>query len=535
MRVLLLDGYVDEPAVLGVPPYLSHYPRLMAGALEDASVEWDYRSVDHWRADPDVIEGYDAIAVLFGGVVPGKYLRSSPMSPREAMRLDRPDVVIGGEGIGMPGFRVAQATRLRGDVDAVLYDFVTTGSTTSRRRTMAEWERWSVLGAKMAPYHVDFPDPLIVDIKTFTGCSRWVSGGCAFCIEPGFGAPKSRSASNIIAEIEALYRVGVRHFRLGGQTCFISLLSEELADTEFPKPNPVAIAGLLKGIRKAAPDLRTLHVDNANPGVIMAHPEESRKIVQLLVRYGTPGNVLAFGLESADPLVIERNNLNTSADQVLEAIALVNEIGRVRGPNGMPWILPGLNFISGLDGERKETNGYNRRLLEQILARDLWVRRVNLRQVIGVRKKFFPRHQKEFRRFKTWVRENFDHEMLTRVIPTGTLLTKVLIEKTGGTSFGRQVGSYPLLVGIAYPLQVDERHDIRVTDHGMRSITGVPVPFDVNTASLKALQALPGIGKKRAMTINRGRPWLQEELLKAFPDLEPFVKDPWGSLRSDDR
>jgi radical SAM superfamily enzyme with C-terminal helix-hairpin-helix motif len=29
----ILDGYVDEPACLGVPPYISPYIRTVAGAL----------------------------------------------------------------------------------------------------------------------------------------------------------------------------------------------------------------------------------------------------------------------------------------------------------------------------------------------------------------------------------------------------------------------------------------------------------------------------------------------------------------------
>ncbi len=31
----ILDGYVDEPACLGVPPYVSPYIRTVAGALID--------------------------------------------------------------------------------------------------------------------------------------------------------------------------------------------------------------------------------------------------------------------------------------------------------------------------------------------------------------------------------------------------------------------------------------------------------------------------------------------------------------------
>jgi len=39
MRVLIIDGYVDEPACLGVPPYMSPDPRYIAGALVEKGIQ----------------------------------------------------------------------------------------------------------------------------------------------------------------------------------------------------------------------------------------------------------------------------------------------------------------------------------------------------------------------------------------------------------------------------------------------------------------------------------------------------------------
>ena len=33
LKIALLDGYVDEPTCLGVPPYISPYPRYIAGSI----------------------------------------------------------------------------------------------------------------------------------------------------------------------------------------------------------------------------------------------------------------------------------------------------------------------------------------------------------------------------------------------------------------------------------------------------------------------------------------------------------------------
>ena len=54
-RVVILDGYTDEPAGLGVPPYIGTYPRLIAGAfwLYDKSIKINYYTIDEVRRDID--------------------------------------------------------------------------------------------------------------------------------------------------------------------------------------------------------------------------------------------------------------------------------------------------------------------------------------------------------------------------------------------------------------------------------------------------------------------------------------------------
>ena len=66
-------------------------------------------------------------------------------------------------------------------------------------------------------------------------------------------------------------------------------------------------------------------------------------------------NVAAFGVESVDPIVIKNNNLKATKHDVLDAIRIINEIGSKKGKNGMPELLPGLNFVFGLAGETKKT------------------------------------------------------------------------------------------------------------------------------------------------------------------------------------
>ncbi len=61
-------------------------------------------------------------------------------------------------------------------------------------------------------------------------------------------------------------------------------------------------------------------------------------------------------------------------------------------------------------------------------------------------------HDASFRAFKEFVRTRFDRPMLERVFPIGTVFRDVIIEVPGPVSFGRQMGSYPILIGIPVPL-----------------------------------------------------------------------------------
>ena len=218
----------------------------------------------------------------------------------------------------------------------------------------------------------------------------------------------------------------------------------------------------------------------------------------------------------------EANNLNSTAESVMEAVRLINRVGGERGETGLPKILPGLNIICGLDGETSETYKMDLALLERIRDEGLLVRRINIRQVIGSRRPFDVKvSEKRFRKFKETVREEIDHPMLERLVPIGTVLRGVYAEiHDGNITFGRQPGSYPLLVGIPYKVDLDRSYDVYVTEWGFRSVTGVTYPFEINRMPMSSLASLPGIGKKRAAAIAAARPF------GSLEDLGKVVEDP---------
>jgi radical SAM superfamily enzyme with C-terminal helix-hairpin-helix motif len=535
MKIILLDGYVDEPSCLGVPPFISTYIRYTAGAITDTGNEYTYLTIDEYRNNSPktkAMKNANLLVIIGGAIVPGKYLRGTPASIPEIKKIAesfKGTKILGGP-IARYGFSQDRKTGKlsesfdyfsKMDLDAFVYDFLLESFAEDRLRDVKEWRRWSIKGSTVIKQHPDFPTPLIIELETYRGCVRYFSGGCSFCIEPLFGEPEFREAKNIIDEVRALNDMGAVNFRLGAQSCIFSYKAEKVGETETPKPKPKKIENLLIGIRNAAQNLEVLHTDNANPSIIAEHPDESRRILKTLVKYTTSGNVLALGMESADPKVIKENNLNATPKQVMKAVKMINEYGAARGLTGMPKLLPGINLLSGLNGETKRTFDYNFQFLKEILDKGLLLRRINIRQVTQARAHFNvkSRHD-QFQRFKRKVREQIDNVMLKRLVPTNTVLRKILIEKLEGNhSFGRQVGTYPLLIGIPYKIEIDTTLDVIITGHGFRSITGIEYPMDVNRAPLSALTSLPNIGKKRAARLARMRPFHSElDIINALDD-----------------
>ena len=556
VKITILDGYVDEPTCLGVPPYISPYPRYIAGAIIDADphATISYTTIDQVRnsKSKDALSKSDIIIIIAGNSVPGRYLSGFPLSPKELPPLlnsmPHPFKILCGPaakyGFGMQGGKKTKSITsienlfdalIKGDPEIVIHEFIKNGykldgiSLSTKRENAQKSGKFAIKGSNIVSLHPLFPDFLIAEIETYRGCHRSISinGSCSFCSEFDKGAPDFRPINDIIYEIKALYDCGIKHFRLGNQPCIFSYMAKDMND-DCPTPNPDAILKLFKGIRTIAPNLKTLHIDNANPMVLARFPKECREIAKTIVKYHTSGDVAAIGMESADPIVIKKNNLKASPDEVLSAIRLLNEVGSKRGANGMPELLPGLNFISGLIGESKNTFKLNYNFLKTVLDEGLMLRRINLRQVMPIQNtslfetgsKFINKHRYEFQKFKKLIRETIDQPMLKRVIPEGTVLKSVLMEKhDGNTTFGRQMGTYPILIGVPGKFPLHQFITVKVTDYGYRSITAVPYPLDINTANRDTIEAISGIGKKRAIRILANRPFKNEnEILEAIDD-----------------
>ncbi|MFC6836487.1 radical SAM protein [Halomarina ordinaria] len=567
LDVTLVDGYVDEPAHFGVPPYVSTYPRYTAGALVDAGVpegRITYHTIDALREEPSRwrdVEEADLMIYIGGMTVPGKYVGGTPAEPDEVRRMAWTadgTTLMGGPvrfGVGDQNEGGSDMERkdldydfvAKGDVEAAAYDLVASGleGFNNRMRDVEEVTRWARTGAFVVEHHPNHPDYLIAELETGRGCPY----RCSFCTEPLYGNATFRPPETVVSEVEALYERGVRHFRLGRQADILAY------GGDGEKPNPDALRALYGGIREVAPELGTLHLDNMNPITVVKWPDLAREGIEVIAAHNTPGDTAAFGLESADPVVQEENNLNVSAEECFEAVRVVNEAAGWRPGEDpaaapthgeetkrLPKLLPGINLLHGLKGERRETYELNKAFLHRVYDEGLMLRRVNIRQVMAFAgtemsetgSQIATDHKKLFKRYKREVREEIDNPMLQRVAPAGTRLHDVHLEyHQDGKTFGRQLGTYPLLVGIPGERELGRTVDVAVTDHGYRSVTGVPYPLDVNAASMDELTAIPGMGRQRAGNLVVDRPFdsVADAAARAEVDLDDFltVRTPEGA------
>jgi radical SAM superfamily enzyme with C-terminal helix-hairpin-helix motif len=562
LKATILDGYIDEPTCLGVPPYISPYPRYIAGAIWShfKRSRISYLTIDQIRNDASLLKilfNSDLLIVIAGMSVPGRYLSGFPISPYEILsnfnNLPKPIKVLAGPaaryGFGMSGGKQIIDIKVvqhifdiiaDGDAEIVIADLLSNNlktndtNTSLCRKNPTAIKNFAVYGSNIVKQHPFYPDYLIAEIETYRGCSRSIVGGCSFCSEQSKGSPKFREIKDILDEINALYNNGIRHFRIGNQPCIFSYMAKDADKNEFPKPNPEAIEKLFKGIRMIAPNLKTLHIDNANPGIIARFKKESTQIAKSIIKYHTSGDVAAFGVESTDPIVIKKNNLKASPKEAITAIQLLNEIGSKRGINGLPELLPGLNFVFGLLGETKKTFIYNYNFLKELIDKKLLIRRINLRQVIPIPgTKIYSlgstkarKNKREFHIFKRNVKKNIERPMLKKIVSPGTLLKDIYTEiYKGNVTFGRQLGSYPLLIGIPGVFPLHSFINVKVVDYGYRSITAIPFPLDINRALQITLEAIPGVGKKRATRILSNRPYTNKDTLIKTLDNEDIGRE----------
>ncbi|UCD50443.1 MAG: radical SAM protein, partial [Phycisphaerales bacterium] len=471
----ILDCYTDEPAGLGVPPFVGVWPRYVGGQYEREPV---YLTVDDIRLiryvehvpnvtiDPAVgrthievlnhtrspeesrriMREIDELVIVAGVQTPGKYLSARPGTLREVNKLlaafECRRILTGPVLTGGTQFRGGARPQLpEADDFAELQPFTF--------ESYNELQPYAIRGTQLIR-QMPHLENRIVELETGRGCPR--RQGCSFCTEPIKHPVQWRGAEHIIEEARLLMGLGARALRLGKQSC---VYSYQGGDRE-------KIEALLAGLHALRPAV--LHLDNANPAMV----DEQR--TTLFVKYLTPGSTAAMGIESFDPVVTRANNLNCTYDIAFEAIETVNHLGGFRGDNGCHALLPGINILLGLAGETPETLDRNFTALKRIVDEGWLLRRINIRRVVpfpgtALYEQAGQKYLRKNRRYYTpWiekVRREIDIPMLQKLFPVGTVLKDLCSEvHNGDVTFLRQIGSYPIVVAVPERLTLNERYDV---------------------------------------------------------------------------
>lgn len=535
-RYLILDCYVDEPACLGVPPFISPYPRYIYGALISAGVEpyhIDYLTIDHLRETRYTLtERYDHVFLIGGAAVPGKYLGARIGTLAEITKIlmqnSSTDIYVGGAIHRAIDSTPRNASVISMDIEKFAFNLAR-GVYIEGIRDAHETALWSSTGAEIVKKHPWYPD-VICEIESGRGCPRSVH--CSFCLEGLTEAVSFRDTWDILAEVDRLISAGINRFRIGRQADIIQYGSRlDEYRNGFPRPEPEAVEKLFRELkqRKDSGQITVLNVDNANPGSIVNWPDQSSRILKSISDAVTPGDTLPFGIESFDTDVVRLNNLKVNADEAFFAVKLVNEIcgGRI---DGIPKLLPGINLIHGLRGETAETFRTNYSWLEKIASAGLLVKRINIRKLqpypgtplFGERLKGGSTLTRRFEYFRERIRDEIDNFMLKQIYPAGTVLKDILMLDTrDGYSMGKQIASYSITVKVPGEFKSMSFSSVFVTGHRERSLSALTIPFNINIAPASAFSMIPGVGRERVSSIILKRP---------FTDIESFA----GELSSTD-
>ena len=300
MTYTILDCYTDEPAGLGVPPYLGTYPRYIAGYLKETKEKINYLTIDDlriWKRHNSVIketrpsqktdittynltanykdarqilESTGTLIIVLGVHVPGKYLSAIPGTLNEVIPLVsglKCKKILTGPavfGTQLHGGKFYEKADL-GIFDRIDYQMF--------NFKYSDVSRYAVNGADILK---QIPDIRMIEIETGHGCDI---GKCSFCTEPLKNRVEFRNKEDVLTEIKEMYNLGARYFRLGKQTCFYTV--------------PYAVE-LLKEIWESCPEIKVLHLDNVNPVKVVMDSKKDFEITKAIVKYCTSGNIAAF-------------------------------------------------------------------------------------------------------------------------------------------------------------------------------------------------------------------------------------------------
>lgn len=498
-NIVILDCYTDEPSGFGVRPYLGTHQIHLSQALAFLGVDHYYLTIDDLRycsrgilEDPEntdlstfnrtkncdnalsILHKAKIIYIIMGCFVAYSYFSAIPPKSDEVYMYLRDTTakkilfyVLGTvDGIA-PDYSNSRLSSLIDKVEfGNTYRFVLENNSPQRTSDFfdPDYNLLDRISSFEPPIIYQLRYPIIAEIETGTGCNI---ASCVFCIECVRPLkPTYRDPHSIINQIKCLYNIGVRHFRLGRQPNFYHYQNQDI----------YKMKNLLSGIRESCPEIETLHIDNANITSVIT--KEGIEITKLIVRYCTSGNIAPLGIESFDPKVREAIRKAGTVEQALRAIEIINEYGQVRGDDGFPYFLPGVNLIYGLPEQTPSTHKINLEYLNKILSNNWQTGRLFFRKMTrptGISFSNGPLSNQEYKEWFEKIIEDYVLPMQSRVYPHGIVLRNFReVVWKNGNSYLRTLGTCPIRIIIGQKkLELYSSYNIRVTKNiGYRLLKG---------------------------------------------------------------
>ncbi len=182
------------------------------------------------------------------------------------------------------------------------------------------------------------------DLRKRLICPQNIPPGCGYCSIPYlYGTPKSRDVDDILSEIRALVRLGVRRVVLSGAD-FLEYGREYLVDgplthPSIPGPNIKALKSLLEGVKSISDEHNVFfEAENVKPCLV------DEEVARLLGKY-LRGSPIHIGVETGDPSHAEVIGRPCRPEDSLKAIKLLKEAG----------LRPYAYFIHSLPGQTRST------------------------------------------------------------------------------------------------------------------------------------------------------------------------------------
>jgi len=492
MKSIILDCYTDEPSGYGVPPYLGTHQIHLSQALNKFNVEHSYLTIDDLRYNEEsstdkstanttinkikskeLISNAEIIYIVMGCFIDYEYFNALPPKSDEVYEFLK-DTKAKKVLFYVMGTKEGISEEYKNSKLSTIIDEFTHGNTyrfiadyfSIKKNAINEGCDENLIAPdylllseiSSAKVSIEFENDIIAEIETGTGCN---TPFCKFCIE-SVRSPKVtyRTPSSIIDQVQTLYAAGVRYFRLGRQPNFF----------HYAKQDVVKLEELLYGIRASCPDIKMLHIDNAN--IVNVISQKGIEFTKLICKYCTSGNISPFGIESFDNNVRKLNGVVGTSNQVLKAIEIINRFGNERDETGYHKLLPGINLIHGLIGETQETHDLNMKFLEIIQSEGFLTRRLYYRSMTrptGVSFEDGPLRDNDYETNFNDIVENYVLPMQEKVYPKGIVLSgQKEVSKTKSGYSCRAFGTCPIkinLIGNVDIEQLNSEFKVEVTNN----------------------------------------------------------------------